>query len=176
MNGIDIKNYVEERLGRSFEDSFLLQGINEALLELGDLPLIPIEATVVFEEGDDWFELPGDFTKVVKVIKVEEEDYLYLDWEYRNGLITFNEPGTYIIYARKMAPQLNYVSETITEVHQVFNNALKYYVLAWVRESEDSDDQISEKYYQKFKDKVERAASSLISTKSPAKVQVIRRA
>jgi hypothetical protein len=176
MNGIDIKNYVEERLGRSFEDSFLLQGINEALLELGDLPLIPIEATVVFEEGDDWFELPGDFTKVVKVIKVEEEDYLYLDWEYRDGLITFNEPGTYIIYARKMAPQLNYVSETITEVHQIFNNALKYYVLAWVRESEDLDDETAQILYERFYQRVERAHRTLKANKSPAKVQVIRRA
>ena len=58
----------------------------------------------------------------------------------------------------------------------MYNNAIKYYVIAWIRENEDLDDQTSEKYYQKFKKKVARAAKTLISTKSPAKVQVIRHA
>jgi hypothetical protein len=177
MVGSDIKNYIEKRLGRSFSDDLILQAINECLDEIADLSLLYVTATLNINDTTQWYALPNNYSQIEKVIKHEdEEEYIYEGWEYRNGTIRIFNKGTFRIVGRKIPDYLEDISNNLSEIHRMYNNAIKYYVLAWVRENEDLDDQISEKYYQKFTEKVQRAASSLISTKSPAKVQVIRRA
>ena len=177
MLGTDIQIYVEKRLGRTFEQDMILEAINECLDEIGDLSLLYATSDVTVVDIKQWYALPESYSKVEKVIKYEGEcEYIYEGWEYRNGNIRIFDTGDFRIVARKIPDYLTEISDTFVELHRSYNNAIRYYVLAWVRENEDLDDQISEKYYQKFTEKVQRAASSLISTKSPAKVQVIRRA
>lgn len=173
----DVKEYIESRLGRSFKDKDIILAVNECLDEIADLSLLYVTSTFEIKDTEQWFALPRDYSQIKKVIIYKNNrEYIYEDWEYRNGTIRFFEKGSFRIVARKIPNYVENIEDSFTEVHRMYNNAIKYYVLAWIRENEDLDDQISEKYYQKFKDKVQRAASSLISTKSPAKVQVIRHA
>jgi hypothetical protein len=177
MIGTDVQSYVEKRLGRTFEADTILTAINECLDEIADLSLLYATSDVSVSDTTQWYALPESYSKVEKVIKYEdEEEYIYVGWDYRNGTIRLFDEGNYRIVARKIPDYLTEIADSFSEIHRTYYNAIRYYVLAWVRENEDLDDQTSEKLYQKFNDKVTRAARTLISTKSPAKVQVIRRA
>jgi len=176
MTGTEIQSYVESRLGRTLSPDDILLAINECLDEIADLALLYATIDLDVTDGTQWYELPEDFSTIEHLIIYDNGEHYYEGWIYRNGSIRIPDAGSYKIVARKMPDYLNDIAEPINNLHRMYNNAVKYYVLSWIRENEDLDDQISEKYYQKFTEKVQRAASSLISTKSPAKVQVIRRA
>ena len=177
MLGTDVQSYVESRLGRTFEQDDILLAINECLDEIADLSLLYATSDVSVSDTTQWYALPESYSKVEKIIKYEDgKEYIYEGWNYRNGTIRIFDEGDYRIVARKIPDYLTEIADSFTEIHRTYYNAIRYYVLAWVRENEDLDDQTSEKYYQKFNDKITRAAQTMISTKSPAKVQVIRRA
>ena len=177
MTGTEIQSYVESRLGRTFSPDDILLAINECLDEIADLSLLYATIDLDVTDGTQWYSLPEDFSTIEHLIIYEnDKEYFYEGWIYRNGSIRIPDAGKFKIVARKMPDYLNDIAEPINNLHRMYNNAVKYYVLGWIRENEDLDDQISEKYYQKFTEKVQRAASTLISVKSPAKVQVIRRA
>ena len=177
MTGTEIQSYVESRLGRTLSPDDILLAINECLDEIADLALLYATIDLDVTDGTQWYELPEDFSTIEHLIIYDSEgEHFYEGWIYRNGSIRIPDAGSFKIVARKMPDYITDIAEPINNLHRMYNNAIKYYVLGWIRENEDLDDQISEKYYQKFTEKVQRAASSLISTKSPAKVQVIRRA
>jgi len=177
MTGTDIQHYVEERLGRSFSPDTILLAINECIDEIADLALLYATIDLEVDDPAAWYSLPDDFSKVEHLlIYKEDKEYYYEGWIYRNGSIRIPDTGKFRIVSRKMPEYLTDIAESFNNIHRMYNNAIKYYVLGWVRENEDLDDQTSEKYYQKFNDKITRAAQTMISTKSPAKVQVIRRA
>lgn len=176
MTGTEIQSYVENRLGRKFSPDDILLAINECLDEIADLALLYATIDLDVTDGTQWYSLPESFSTIEHLIIYDNGEYYYEGWIYRNGSIRIPDTGSYRIVARKMPDYITDIAEPINNLHRMYNNAIKYYVLGWIRENEDLDDQISEKYYQKFTEKVQRAATNLISTKSPAKVQVIRHA
>lgn len=177
MTGTEIQSYVESRLGRTFSSADILLAVNECMDEIADLALLYGTIELSVDDGTQWYSLPDDFSKIEHIIIYESgKEYYYEGWIYRNGSIRIPDVGQYKIISRKIPEYLTDIAQSFNNIHRMYNNAIKYYTIAWIRENEDLDDQTSEKYYQKFKEKVARTAKTLISTKSPAKVQVIRHA
>lgn len=175
MTGTDLQHYVESRLGRTFEPDEILEAINECIDEIGDMNLLYATIDISVDDTDQWYNLPDDYTKVVKVIKYKHsKEYIYEKWQYRNGKIRIPEGGTYKIVARKLPEYLENIAEPLNNIHRLYNNAFKYYVLGWIRENEDLDDQTAKVMFERFREKTQRAATTLISTKSPAQWKVIR--
>jgi hypothetical protein len=177
MTGAEIQNYIEKRIGRSVDPDNVLEAINECLDEIGDMSLLYTTASVNVSDIEQWYALEDDYTKVEKVIiHVDDKDYIYQRWEYRNGSIRMFDEGEYTIVARKMPEHLTEIADSFTDIHRLYHNAIKFYALAWILENDKFDDPAADKYYKRFESKVTRAANTLLSTKPPSKVTVIRHA
>lgn len=175
MTGTEIQSYVESRLGRTFSPDDILLAINECLDEIGDLGLLYATIDISVDDGAQWYSLPDDFSKVKKVIQYEDDrEYVYENWKYRNGSIRIPDEGDYHIISRKMPEYLTNIANNINNIHRLYNNAIKYYVLAWVRENEDLDDETSKVLFKRFNQKLKRAANTLISSKAPSRWTVVR--
>ena len=176
MTGTEIQRYVEGRLGQTVDPDEVLEAINEGLDEIGGMGLLYATANVTVTDTAQWYSLEPDYTQVKKVIKKEDgKEYIYQRWEYRNGDIRFFDAGEYIIVARKLPEHLSNIADTFTDLHRVYYNALKFYALAWVRENSDPESKAAQVLYERFENNVMRAAQTLLSTKAPAKVRVLRR-
>lgn len=180
MTGSEIQKYVETRLGTTVEPDLVLEAINEGLNELGDMGLLYDTIPVSVDDTTQWYNLPlepSPYTQVKHVIKNDNgKEFYYYRWEYRNGNIRFFDTGEYTVVCRKMAEHLDNIADSLAELHPLYHNAIKFYALAWVRENYDYEDPGAQIMYQRFKESVARAAQTLISTKSPSKVRVMRRA
>jgi hypothetical protein len=177
MTGTEIQSYVDERMGITVTSDLVLEAINEGLDEIGDLGLLYVTTDVTVSDISQWYSLEDDYTGIEKVLKIDEEkNYIYQRWEYRNGDIKFFDKGDFTIVARKMPEHLTSISDSFIDLHRLYHNGLKYYALAWMKENDDFEDPAVQILYKKFESKVKRAAQTLISTKSPAKVRVVRHA
>jgi len=176
LSGSDIQDYVETRLGREVDQKKILTAINEAAIEIGDLGLLYDTISVKVDDISQWYNLPNDYTFVEQVIfKRGSTDYLYHDYTWRTGSISFGDEGEFTIVARKLPEKIDLLGEPITELHPLYHNAIKFYVLGWIKENNDYSSQEAEKLYQKFEERVIRARNTLIRSKSPSTWQVIRR-
>lgn len=172
MTGTEILKYIETRVGRTVEPDHVLMAINEAMNEVGDMGLLYDSTEAVVTDTGEWFALPDDYTSV-KSVSIEGK--LYLDWQYVNGRIKFNDTGTFAIIARKMAPVFSSIADTLP-LHRLYHNGIQFYALAWIRENDDALDQAAQLYHQKFVNSVQSAAQTLIGTKPPMQWTVIRHA
>lgn len=175
MTGTEILSYIEERMGIPIDPDKCLMAINEAIDMLGDLGLLydTIEGIEV-TDTNKWYNLPPDFTYIQQVMTSKNE--LYLRWDYRNGQINFADPNTYTIVARKMGEHLENISDSFTDLHRLYHNAIKFYALAWFKENDDDFDEAAEKYYGRFESTAQQAMQTLLRTKAPMSWKVIRHA
>lgn len=180
MTGTEIQSYVESRIGRQVDSDDVLEAINEGLNEIGDMGLLYATIDVSVSDTSQWYNMPVEpapYTQIIHIIKKENnKEYYYQRWEYRNGSIRFFDEGDYTIVARKMPEHLNNISDSFTSLHRLYYNAIKFYALSWIRENDDIEDTGAQLLRQRFEESVARAATTLVSTKSPAKVKVIRHA
>lgn len=176
MTGTEIQRYVEGRLGQTVDSEDILEAINEGLDEIGGMGLLYVTTTIPVTDTTQWYSLESDYTQVKKVIKKEDgKEYIYQRWEYRNGDIRLFDNGEYVVVARKLPKHLSDIADEFTFLHRLYYNALKFYALAWVRENSDPESKPAQLLYERFESNVMRAAQTLLSTKAPAKVRVLRR-
>lgn len=172
MTGSEILSYIETRVGREVSPDHVLIAINEALNEIGDMGLLYDTTEAVVTNTKEWFALPEDFT-MVKTVMLQGR--WYLDWQYVNGKIKFDDVGVFTIIARKMAPTMNNIAENLP-LHRLYHNGIQFYALGWVYENDNPNDMSAERAYQKFVNSVSGAAKTLIGTKPPMSWTVIRHA
>lgn len=180
ITGTEIQSYIETRLGITVNSDLVLEAINECLNEIGDAGLLYDTIDLTVTDTEERYNLPlepSPYTKVQLVLKlVDGEEYIYQRWDYRNGSIRIFDEGDYTIVCRKMAEPISNIADTITGLHRLYNNAIKYYTLAWIRENDNIEDVGAQVLYQRFEKSVARAAQTLANTKAPTKVRVIRHA
>lgn len=179
MTGSDIKTYVENRLGTTEDASDIIEAVNEAINTIGDMSLLYGTITITVTDSATWYDMPSDFTSIKHVL-VEAEDNdeleLYFNWEYRSdGSIKFFDEETFTIVARKMATEITDITDTIS-IHRLYENAIKYYALAWCKENYNFEDAAAQMFYGRFERAVTRAANTLLGTKPATSVTVIRHA
>ncbi|MFP4662594.1 MAG: hypothetical protein ACLFPF_10400, partial [Halanaerobiales bacterium] len=168
----------DSRMGIDANTDDVLMAINEAIDMLND-GLIFATLTVNVTDTDLWYSLPDDYTKITQVIKVEgDKESYYYRWEYRNGEFRMFDTGNYVVVCKKMAEKLSDITDdlTTTELHRLYDQAIKFYALAWFKENDDDNDPAAEKYYNRFASTAQKAKSILVGTKSPTKVKVVRHA
>ncbi len=152
-----------------------MMAINEAMFEIGDLGLLYDTISVEVDDTSQWYSLPDDYTFVEKIIYHEgSKEYLYHNFTWRSGSISFRDEGEFTIVARKMPGEIEVMGEPLTEVHQLYHNAIKFYALAWMKENDDFEDETAYMLYEKFERGVSQAAKTLMRSKVPSKVKVIR--
>lgn len=178
MTGTEIQSYIEARMGTQVESDLVIMAINEAIDMLGDDTLLydTIEDFNV-SNSSQWYSLPPDYTVVKKVTTTNDDgkEVLYMKWNYRNGEISFNDEKTYTITARKLSHHISDIADDLG-LHRLYDNAIKFYALAWFKENDDDNDQAVTKYYERFNTAAQKAANTLIRTKAPRNVRVIRHA
>lgn len=176
MTGSDVQGFVEMLLGRTVDDNLIITAINDSMQEMGDMNMYygTIDVNDVTNE-DQEYSLPDDFTMIELIKKLEDDkEYIFEDYEYRNGIVTFNAEGDFTIIARRIPDEISVLGDTITGLHKLYNMAVKWYALYYTRLSEDMDDQTAQRLYNQFKEKVIRAKRTLIGTKEIAQFDVIR--
>lgn len=173
MTGTEIQHYVETRMGIEVDLDEVLMAINEAIDMLGDTGLLYDTIDVEVTDAGQWYNLPDDFTYVQKVYTGRGE--IYMAWDYRNGQIRFRNPGNYTIVARKMGKHLENISDSITDMHRLYYNAIKFYALAWMKENDDDNDVAAEKYYNRFYETAQQAVQILMRSKAPMNWKILRR-
>ena len=177
MTGSDILSYVEMRMGVTVDSDKLLVAINEALDRLNDHGLLYGTITVDVTDEDEEYSLPNDFTFVEKVFVLDGGDvYLYEGFHYRNGIIYFNDEEKFEIIARKMPKHLTAIGDSFTDLHKMYHQGVKFYVLGWFKENDDDQDPASKKYYKRAFDTWKNAKTQLHRSKEKGKVLVKRRA
>lgn len=175
LTGTQILDYIETRLGRNVDEEKVLMAINEAIMEIGDMGLLYDIAEVEVDDTDQWYNMPEDYTYVEKIIYHESStDYLYHNFTWKTGAISFDDEGKFTVVARKMPEEIELLAEPITAVHPLYHNAIKFYSLAWMKENDDFEDQTAHLLYEKFEKGVARAADTLLRSKVPTEIKVIR--
>jgi len=177
MTGSEILSYCETRLGRSLDSDLALEAINESLREIADAGLLYATATVTVDNIDNKFEMPGDYTYIEQVIKQDDgEEYIYEDYTFRGGQIEFENEGEYEVIARKMPENIENISDSLVEIHPLFYNAIKYYVLAWFKENDQFGSKGSQVLYERFNKRIIKASKTLLRSEPNKSWRVIRNA
>ncbi len=172
MIGSEILAYCELRLGVKVEPDHVISAINEALNELGDLGLVYDNCEVIVDDVMTHYALPDDYTHVKKVL-LKANEYIYLNWEYIDGKIRFRDAGEYKVIARRMPSHIQQITDTLP-IHQLYENGIKFYALAWLKENNDAEDPSVQRLYTHFNHSATNAANTLQKTKSPLSWTVVR--
>lgn len=177
MTGSEILSYCEKRLGRNVDSDLVLEAINEGLRTIADQGLLYNEIELTVDDVSQKYNMPPDYTYIEKVIKIgEDEDYIYKDYNFLGGQISFEDGGDYIITARRMPSDIENISDELIEIHPMFYNPLKYYTLAWLKENNNFASKGAQVLYKRFKRGIDKASKTLLRSKSPRSWTVIRNA
>lgn len=177
MTGVDVQSYVESRLGTDVEPDQIIEAVNECLGFLGDDSLVYDTIEITDCDPSTSYSLPEDFTFVEKVLM--EDNVQWLGWAYRTGEIRFSEEAEgedFTIVARRIPEEIDDISDTIPDIHRLYHLSIKLYAYAWIQETENPAEEIADKFYQKSMEMAQKAAQTLLRTKEPAEVTVIRHA
>lgn len=175
LTGTKIKNYVENRLGRPVSDDNILLAINEGIREIGDKGLLYDTIEVTVTDTNSWFNMPSDYSFVEQVIWHRNVDYLYENYQWRSGQISFRERGEFTVIARKMPAEVETITEPFVRLHKLYHNILKFYALGWFLENDDITDPGAEKMYNRFRTGAKRAMKTLVRSKAPTSWKVKRK-
>lgn len=160
MNLAQIRQSAEMYCGVAIEDDMLLQAVNEALEQIGDLAFIDEEVEVTAIDAD-WNDLPEGTTSI---INVTQNAAPYQQWQTRGYKIKFVEPGTYIVALQRMPNKVESVTET-PECHPLFHQAIGTYLRSFVKLTKDDTNQDGHNLKQEFKEQVARAAKIITSNR-----------
>jgi len=176
MTGSDVQGFIEMLLGRTVDSDLILTAINDSMKEMGKMSMLYGTITVNVTDDDEEYSLPSTFTHLEKVEKiVDDKEYIYEDYTYRNGIIEFNDEGDFYIVSKRLPEEISVLADIIP-LHTLYDMAIKWFALYYTRLSEDMDDQTAQRLYKEFTEKVIRAKNTLIGTKEIAQFGVIRSA
>ena len=175
MTGNDIKSKISRYVGKEPDDDIVLDAIEDAINKLGNMGYI-ID-TIAFEgaEKNEFYKLPKDLIRIVKVEKLNEDKY-YLNYLVDGIRIRFGDDGDYRIFAEKHPQQLDSLNDEI-EMHPMLQNCVKNYAIGYVKVSIDDTSEDGHRLKEQFMQYAERAYRTLKrNEKTPSKIRVERNA
>jgi len=176
MTGKDVQKAAESFIGDSINDSVALAAVNKALRTISDLGLVYDSMTVEVKSRNEWHDLPSYYTSVIKVER-EEDGEPYNDCEDMGGRIRFRDPGTYIVYYRKIPRLLESLSDELV-INEGFYNTIENFVIQYALRSKSKEpaDKINTNLLQDFEKELIKTYGYLRKRRYPKQVKVIRHA
>lgn len=176
MTGAQIKEAAEQYIDEFIDDPEALAAINRGLGIIGDLALVYDDAQITVNPGQEntWIDLPADLTTIREV--VTSSDLLtYTCWRQRDGLISFRDPGEYIVYYRRLPRAIKNITDT-PEVHPAWHQVLVTFLIAYWKLKDDDENPDGLRHYELFREEVQRVFHTLSRNRGPGRVTVIRHA
>ncbi len=169
MTGKQIKAAAEKYIGETIDDVDAIEGINQALVWLGDRAGLWGEITIQ-AAADTWYDLPND---CLGVLEVQAASGQVQQFEKRDNRIRFAAGDTYTVRYRKLPPEMTALTEE-PAVHKVFHRILATGLAAWWKLKDDDESADGLRLLAKFERDANEAAALLRRKPGPATVQVVR--
>lgn len=130
MNPKQIKERVERYTDMTFKDELILDFINEAVNKLGAKNYLIDTINMEFE-GKDFYELPKEWIRVIKVEDIDKEVYYY-NFLIDGNQIRFKDEGNYRIFAERHPFVVDDMNEDLP-MHRMLAECIITYVKASIR-------------------------------------------
>lgn len=171
MTGSEIRHAVETYVGKSVDADIMLVAINEAIRKIGDMGLLYGEITVSEAEAGKAYYLPNDLLHVFAVF--DQQGQAYEGWRVTGDQITFENPGTYTISARKLGKKMVSLSEEV-DIHEAYHSAIVDYVRRFVMEAKSGDLNHKTMRFDRFEADVINTFRFLRRQRQPRVIKVVR--
>lgn len=169
VTGEQIKAAAERYIDEPLDVTVALEGINQALVWLGDRASLWGEVTIQ-AAADTWYDLPND---CLGVLEVRPASGQVREFEKRDNRIRFSADDAYTIRYRKLPPEMNSLTEE-PAVHKAFHRVLVLGLAAWWKLKDDDENADGLRLLAKFERDAEYAAALIRRKPGPAAVQVVR--
>lgn len=174
MTGQELKDKVERYTDMTFKRDTIIDAIQESINKLGIRGHI-IDTIDIEAESEEFYELPKDIIRVIKV-EVPEDSVYYYDYLVDGNLIRFHEDNFYRIFAEKHPFKYQNLNEEL-ELHPMLQDCILTYVKGYIRLSNDDKNEIGWNYMQQFREESMQAYEYLKrNQQTPSKIRVERRA
>jgi len=171
MTGIEIKQSAENYIDEFIDDPQATTAINRALSLIGDMALI-YEEIEVKATSREWYLLPMTTTNVRAV--EDSDGNSYYGFRVRDSLISFDDPGTYTVFYRRLPKPISGLLDT-PEVHPAYHQVLVTYLIGWWKLQDDDESPDGIRNMQQFELDAMRVFNSLRrSQRGTKKVKVVR--
>jgi len=175
MTGTEVKNKVERYINTTCDEDLILDAIEDAINWLGSMGYIIDTVLLEGVEADEFYELPSDLIKVLKVEKPDDKEYYY-DYLIDGDLIRFADDGKYRIFAQKNPSMISAIGDELN-MHPMLENCIVTYAKGFIKVTIDDSSQDGHRLLQKFeKDSLKAYLTLKRNQKTPANFSVIRHA